>query len=92
MPDTERTPRSSPNENRTTKPAPSHGKTHGRVLAWEVAGQADPENPSTPGKPRGSLNSAWVMQLMGWPDEYAAELTRLLCEWSETVGATRSQK
>ncbi|MDG2339391.1 MAG: hypothetical protein P8N94_15625 [Gammaproteobacteria bacterium] len=30
------TPRASPNENRTTKPAPSHGKTHGRVLAGEV--------------------------------------------------------
>lgn len=30
------TPRSSPNENRTTKPAPSHGRTHGRCLAGDV--------------------------------------------------------
>jgi hypothetical protein len=60
-------------------------------VAYAV-GQPDQENSSTPGKPRGSLNSAWVMQLMGWPDEYAAELTRLLCEWSETAGATRSRK
>lgn len=30
------TPRSSENENRTTKAAPSHGKTHGRVLAGEA--------------------------------------------------------
>lgn len=30
------TPRASPNENRTTKRAPSHGKTHGRVLAGEA--------------------------------------------------------
>ena len=29
------TPRASPNENRTTKPAPSHGKTHGRCLAGD---------------------------------------------------------
>ena len=30
------TPRASPNENRTTKPPPSHGKTHGRCLAGDV--------------------------------------------------------
>ena len=30
------TPRSSPNENRTTKVAPSHGKTHGSTLAGEA--------------------------------------------------------
>jgi hypothetical protein len=54
----------------------------------EVVGQQDQENPSTNGKPRGSLNSAWVMQLMGFPDEYAQELTRLLCAWSATHGRT----
>ena len=31
------TPRSSPNENRTTRNAPSHGKTHGKTLAGEAA-------------------------------------------------------
>jgi hypothetical protein len=36
------TPRSSMSENRTTKPAPSHGTTHGRVLAGEAAAWATP--------------------------------------------------
>lgn len=37
------TPRSSPNENRTTKPAPSHlNRTHGRALAAEAAAWATP--------------------------------------------------
>jgi hypothetical protein len=62
------TPRSSENENRTTQPAPSHGKTHGKVLAGEVAGQAAPANPSTHGSGPGCLSSMWVLQLMGWPD------------------------
>lgn len=36
------TPRSSPNENRTTQHAPSHGKTHGKTLAGEAAQWATP--------------------------------------------------
>lgn len=36
------TPRASANENRTTKPAPSHGKGHGRVLAGEAAAWPTP--------------------------------------------------
>ena len=72
-----------------------HGKNGtngptGTELGYLV-GQQDEASPNTTGKPRGSLNSAWVMQLMGFPDEYAAELTRLLCEWSETLGATRTR-
>jgi len=66
-------------------------KKNSRPLS-EVVGQQGQASCSTNGKPRGSLNSAWVMQLMGWPDEYAAELTRLLCEWSATHGVTRSRK
>ncbi len=31
------TPRASPNENRTTRNAPSHGKSHGKTLAGEAA-------------------------------------------------------
>jgi len=58
----------------------------------EVVGLQDLENPNTPGKPRGSLNSAWVMQLIGFPDEYAAELTRLLLEFAATPGAIPSRK
>jgi hypothetical protein len=65
------------------------GNRKGELL---LAGQAAQENPNTTGKPRGSLNSAWVMQLMGWPDEYAHELTRLCCEWQATAGSTRSPK
>jgi len=56
----------------------------------EVVGQHAPANPSTTGRPRGSLNSAWVMQLMGWPQDYAAELTRLFCEYAATGGSIRS--
>lgn len=55
----------------------------------EVVGQAAQENPSTIGKPRGSLNAAWVMQLMNWPDDYAAELTRLCSEWQATAGCRK---
>ena len=36
------TPRASANENRTTKNAPSHGKTHGKTLAGEAAQWATP--------------------------------------------------
>lgn len=37
-------------------------------LAKEVAGLLAPASPSTSGKPRGSLNPAWVAQLMAVPD------------------------
>lgn len=60
------------------------------ILPTLAAGQPDQDSPSTVGKPRGSLNSMWVAQLQGWPDEYAAELTKALCEYWETAGATRS--
>ena len=48
------TPRSSANENRTTKPAPTHGKTHGKILAGEVNrdGLLAQDSPSTNGKNR----------------------------------------
>lgn len=58
---------------------------------YKSVGRPAPESPSMIGKPRGSLNSAWVMQLMGWPEDYAAELTRLCLEWQETAGAIRSR-
>jgi len=57
----------------------------------EVVGQHAQDSPSTPGKPRGSLNSAWVMQLMGFPTKYADELIRLSLEFAATPGATRTQ-
>lgn len=36
------TPRASPNENRNTKPAPSHGDGHGRTLAGDVQSWSTP--------------------------------------------------
>lgn len=41
------TPRASANENRTTKPAPSHGKGHGKVLAGEAAAWPTPRASDT---------------------------------------------
>ena len=53
------------------------------------AGLPAQASPSTAGKPRGSLNAAWVAQLMGFPAEYTAALTRACCEYWTTHGATR---
>jgi hypothetical protein len=49
-----------------------------------AVGQAAPENPSTNGKPRGSLNSAWVAQLQGWPDDYMRALAAAVTEFHLT--------
>ena len=59
-----------------------------RIQSGEVTFHYGPpaqESPSTPGKPRGSLNSAWVMQLMGWPEEYANALAEAATEYHLTV-------
>jgi hypothetical protein len=68
------TPRSSPNENRQTKPTPSQlaGK-HGRSLDWKGSSKAgqrrgqltDPAMGAIPAG--GQLNPTWVEWLMGWP-------------------------
>lgn len=143
------TPRASDNENRMTKPAPSHGNGHGKALAGEVhreaatwptpsamdgdrgaesratkdargsggvnlreaanwptptaqdceqagspnaghltltrAGRADPANRNTNGKPQGSLNSRWVLQLMGYPSDWLDLPTSKLSELREIV-------
>jgi hypothetical protein len=47
----------------------------------KATGQAAQESRNTTGKPQGSLNSAWVMQLMGWPDEYSGGLSELIQEY-----------
>ena len=52
-----------------------------RVDLQTIAGQPDPASPSTTGKPRGLLNSAWVAQLMGWPENYFAELESAMTEY-----------
>jgi hypothetical protein len=61
------TPRSSANENRTTKPAPSHGKTHGRILAGEVnrGGLLAPDSPST----NGNVQELWLSPRANETDE-----------------------
>ena len=66
------TPRSSPNENRTTHNAPSHGVSHGKTLAGE-AGTRSHQAP-TPTKPGHEcspkcrlLNPRFVEWLMGFP-------------------------
>ncbi len=49
------------------------------------AGQAVQANPSTTGKPRGSLNAAWVRSLLGWPDEYWIALEKATMEYHLTA-------
>ncbi len=63
------TPRASPNELRTTREAPSHGSTHGRVLAGVVCDieRQDGRVVPPPSMSAGSLNPNWVEWLMGLP-------------------------
>lgn len=60
------TPRASMNENRTTKDAPSHGKTHGRTLAGTASHHAP--TTSTGGSNGMVLNPRFVEALMGLPN------------------------
>ena len=97
--------RADANGHAQTADNPTPGQTGGTTLVGAVkaqaargnqnkhfgpAGLAVGENHSTTGKPRGSLNAAWVMQLMGWPDDFTAELTKHCCEWQATAGATQT--
>jgi len=58
-----------------------------------VSGPLDPANPSTPGKPRGSLNAAWVSELMGLPPDWCvlseSELVGLLLKPKRGGGTTK---
>lgn len=97
--------RADANGHAQTADNPTPGQTGGTTLVGAVKAQAARgnqnkhfgpvglavgENPSTDGKPQGSLNAAWVMQLMGWPDDFTAELTKHCCEWQATAGATQT--
>lgn len=79
---------------------PTPGQTGGTTLVGAVkaqaargnqnkhfgpAGQAVQANPSTTGKPRGSLNAAWVRSLLGWPDEYWIALEKATMEYHLTA-------
>lgn len=51
-------------------------------------GQPDQANPNTNGRPSGSLNSAWVATLMGYPSDWLDLPTKVLSE----LMATRSPR
>jgi hypothetical protein len=94
------TPRSSPNENRNTQSAPSHGLTHGKTLSGEAISFPPPPPTSTPGptslnrilallRPsvRRRLNPRFVEWLMGWPigwSDYRAVETDAFHSWRRT--------
>lgn len=76
------TPRSSANENRTTKAAPTHGKSHGRVLAAEASAWPTPcardHMPPPYREIRGGKESA------GARNEHFVRCRRILADTSST--------
>jgi hypothetical protein len=60
--------------------------------AAAIAGLAGPASPSTHGKPRGSLNPAWVAQLQGAPDGWLDLPDATLCELWETATRRKQRK
>lgn len=66
------TPRHAANEWRTTRNAPSHGKSHGKTLAGEI-NDLERESGRTPAKPSdsaGNLSPRWVEWMMGLPADW----------------------
>lgn len=63
------TPRHAPNDWRTTKNAPSHGKTHGATISGTVNDEerAAGRTPAPPSESAGNLNPDWVEWVMGLP-------------------------
>jgi hypothetical protein len=57
-----------------------------------VAGPPAPEKSNTSGKNRGSLNSRWVAQLMGFPSDWCDLSTETLSALSETRSSRKSSK
>lgn len=57
-----------------------------------LVGQARQDIPSTPGKPRGSLNSRWVATLMGFPEDWCELPTDTLSALTATRSSRRSRK
>lgn len=64
------TPRRAPNEWRTTKNAPSHGKTHGATLAGTINDleRSEGRTPAPPSESCGNLSPAFVEWMMGLPE------------------------
>jgi len=92
--------RADANGHAQTADNPTPGQTGGTTLVGAVkaqaargnqnkhfgpAGLAVGENHSTTGKPRGSLNAAWVRSLLGWPDEYWIALEKATMEYHLTA-------
>lgn len=76
------TPRASMNENRTTKPAPSHGVSHGSTLAGEASRHAPTTATDGPdGSPRADLNPPFVAALMGVPWGWLTPSTLEATDW-----------
>lgn len=68
------TPRASLNENRTTKPPPSHGRTHGETLAgqasiWATPKACDSDKPSAGNRRSDDL----TQQTRAWPTPMSAD-------------------
>ena len=80
---------------KSTKASQSTHEKNSRPLS-EVVGQHAPVNPSTIGKPRGSLNSAFVANLMGYPPDWLdlpiETLSALLATRSSRKSSQRSQE
>lgn len=73
------TPRASANENRTTKPAPSHGKGHGRVLAgeaaaWPTPNASDGKGASQPPGRRPACDDDLPSRIQAWPTPRATDM------------------
>ncbi len=81
------TPKASDGRVKGTGGSPDHG-----LDAMARVGLLDPENHSTSGKPRGSLNPAWVAQLMGFPDGWLCPPSSLSDEWLFPVTAGRRSR
>lgn len=84
------TPRSSANENRTTKPAPTHGTTHGRVLAGEACGLPARQTCAHGGTCKPTLNPRFVEWLMGFPIGWT-DFAPLETAWSLWLRRARSE-
>lgn len=75
-----------------TPTATPYGSNQGGADELLLTGQARQESSSTPGKPRGSLNSRWVGQLMGFPPDWCELPTDTLSALTATRSSRRSPK
>lgn len=74
--------------------APAAANRHSPCLPSAAfnAGLPDPVTPNTIGKPRGSLNSAWVAQLMGLPADWCDLPDGVIETLSRRSGTASSRK